>query len=453
MKKRYLAVLLAAAMMTCSGCSLSDVLSNINNVTDETDADDESDDEEENDEDENGIADPDDGGNEVVEEITVTNGPACVVTGLEDGYYYDNLTMSILCQQVFLYTPGYDALNATIEEINQYHYDDSIGYWSYDALDVLEAEQFGQNFADNGFGMAEWNYTVLMDVVRNDSQIFSLDVSTNSYVGGAHDYTLYVSYNVDAATGERLKLSDIVTDYDALYARVYEALSANYDPDMDFYEGWEETLHNKFYYESHFEDGMDKSWKAYEDGINLFFNGYELAPWAMGLVEVDLSYSENADIFKEEYFHTAGAVRAVNEMPANTQSEFAQTVIKDMANNLGVWNYDDCIAYMDKTGLEYEFCVPYESETSGDIWTDDPDNEFRAYFGFWPLDESLEVYSIETDALNTISYYNDDYCVIIGNNYNKGEKTYRLVDYADYETVSFNNLEDLWIYLSYCLNK
>lgn len=451
MKKKYLAVLLAAAMMVCSGCSVTDVLNNINSSNNEVDEDDEDEDIDEEDDNDDSEQDSTGEGENITDEVT--NGPACVVVGYNEGYYYEHLTMSVGCENVQILNPGFDLLQRAINDIYEFYYEDTLGYWNYDVLDDMGADEYGDEYSTDGFGQAEWNYNSCVSVVRNDSQLFSMEVATNSYLGGAHDYTDIMSYNIDPKTGEVLKLSDVVNDYDALYDIIHDLLTAEYDTDAEFYPEWETTLHDKVYYESYFSEGMDRNWTAYEDGITFYFNGYELAPWAAGLISVKMSLDNNSDMLKAEYFHKAGEVVHVYDAPDNGRTDFTKTVLRDMIDVLGEWNFIDCTAYLEEHNWEYECNIPYESETSGDIWVVDPDTGLRNHFGFWPLDENSGVYGIEYDALSDISYNISDYTVIIDNFYNTTETRYRLVDTRTYDVVWFNTQDDLWDYLGYLMNK
>ncbi len=137
-----------------------------------------------------------------------------------------------------------------------------------------------------------YEVTKSVSVRRADSNVLSFLSSVYSYTGGAHGNGGYQGYTFDVKTGEELLISDVVNDTE----RLYELIEENIDkdalyPDTDIAEvlrGYEEINYT-------FENG----------GITVYFNPYEIGPYASGLIKVYLSEEENPGLINEKYLEGA----------------------------------------------------------------------------------------------------------------------------------------------------
>lgn len=170
---------------------------------------------------------------------------------------------------------------------------------------------------------------------RVDPTIISFSGTIWNYTGGIHPNQVLISYNFDASSGEILTLEDILNHTDmteALYLKVMDGLSSKqYDglqADTSVYtDGYEQTVRN------HFTLGQADSacWYFTDTGMCFYFSPYEIAPYAVGSIEIEVPYADLHGILKEEYFpaeHTDADAFSINAaLGAQIDAEqFAQTI-------------------------------------------------------------------------------------------------------------------------------
>lgn len=460
MKKKYIAVLLAAAMIACSGCSLNLNLGGGETVDDGGDKDDDNDGQSNNvgqtnngSEENNGGStgnDGDDNGGTVADEYTVFEGPEYVVAYFEDQYggygEDDGAKLIVHADRLIIVNPNYPKLTDAVNYINAVTYENTIMSWDYSRyIDFggLDVYSRGMN----------WDEEALFNVSRNDSQVFTINQEYYSYLGGAHPYNSRSSYNIDTMTGDVLELKDVVTDYEKVYEYLMDylvVLNEGNATDIEYpneykdclYYGWEEIVDNAFHGEE-----CTVNWAATEDSIVIYFNGYDIAPWASGEIDVEIRMSEHPELFKEEYFHEAGKV---GKRPVSVDIHYTDVMdgmMKELEANMGVWNYDDCVAFVAGKTDDYSCHEPYESEDCGEVRLTDKETGCTMRLDFSPLDYNANVYSKETDALSGIYYYSDNASWLIYTQYDTKEVKYAYTDYYNYTRMMFRTAEDFWLYL------
>ena len=105
----------------------------------------------------------------------------------------------------------------------------------------------------------------------------------NSVTGAAHPANYQFSEQFDLATGERLTLSSFFTDPEAARTRILETLSGK-----DALSGYSaDTLSSEF---------KDEYFYLTEDGFVFYFQPDTVAPYAAGLLEFSIPYSELEDL-------------------------------------------------------------------------------------------------------------------------------------------------------------
>ncbi|MBQ6903639.1 MAG: DUF3298 domain-containing protein, partial [Lachnospiraceae bacterium] len=162
-------------------------------------------------------------------------------------------------------------------------------------------EWFSNMFYDN---MA-YSETVSLEVSRADDQVFSVIMSDDSYMGGAHPYLEYTGFTFDAQTGERLLLSEVVADSGALAGAAYaemmndsvlkqveDALVAAGEASLQ--EVTRDYLANEML-----------SFALTNEGMVLLFSDYMLGSYAAGSAQVSVPYRGNEDVFIAEYMESA----------------------------------------------------------------------------------------------------------------------------------------------------
>ena len=117
----------------------------------------------------------------------------------------------------------------------------------------------------------------------NTDEVISLPVSYYQYTGGAHGLTTKVSYNYDLKTGKELRLKDLFKegfDYKSIIdKKVREDIEKEKELYFDNGALFKGVNENQAYYLN-------------RDGIIVYFQQYEIAPYSSGIREFKIPYGE-----------------------------------------------------------------------------------------------------------------------------------------------------------------
>ena len=132
------------------------------------------------------------------------------------------------------------------------------------------------------------------DVKKNSDNILSILVKYYKFAGGAHGYYENVAYNIDTRNGKFLTLSDLFKE-DIDYKNVI-----NEEIRMQIEELIKSDEQNKGVYE--FKSIGDKQ-KFYiqDDNLVVYFDLYDIAPYAAGIPEFMINVNKIDHILKPEY--------------------------------------------------------------------------------------------------------------------------------------------------------
>ena len=220
---------------------------------------------------------------------------------LEEASENTDLPFSTRIQYVKVDESGYDALQKALDKDNADSLELAKEEYSYNALKnmVEENESAAVPFALES--------TVLKK--RADDKVVSYLRESYSQLGGAHPSTFFAGKNYDTKTGSELTLQDVVANYDDVYQYVLDELAKNEkQPENEncYFDGYEDTVKEMFYGNSDFESAVTDAnseetglypmpafsvqWYLGDDGLNILFNDYDIAPYAYGPSLVTIPY-------------------------------------------------------------------------------------------------------------------------------------------------------------------
>ena len=128
-------------------------------------------------------------------------------------------------------------------------------------------------------------------VLRADNVLFSFIETNENYYGGAHGMYSVAGYAFDVETGKNLSFTDIVVDEIKIRDLIAEKLDEEYG-DIFFDDIY--TLIDQY-------DFNSLCWSISYFDVTLYFNPYDLGPYASGSQQVVFPFSEYADLFDEKY--------------------------------------------------------------------------------------------------------------------------------------------------------
>lgn len=319
MKKKLLVGLISMGM-ACSllaGCSLPIDLSGLTQTGTE-DGNDEGNGEDTNNK-------PDSGDTETVVAIPVDGeGDEGEAEPDPDIIYFPNIQICENTQYVSEYKPEYGTVYYgaypvyTLDDASAIEYpklqkvlEELAISWNGTLVDQYNygVEEINNSIA-NGYYMGMY-FDVRKGIVRRaDSKVVSIVDFYEMYSGGMHPGYYYSGYNYDPKTGKEINIHDVITDIPGLNDAVSKALDEYY-----YYLSIDKDV-LAWYFEA---DNIESlNWTLDYNGVTVYFNPYDLAPFVAGAQSVTISVKEYPEIFDTSYFGNTDfdyAVRMINDVP------------------------------------------------------------------------------------------------------------------------------------------
>ncbi len=168
-----------------------------------------------------------------------------------------------------------------------------------------------ESYGDLGMGVS---ISDTLSVRRCDSRVLSVLETDDEFLGGAHGSVAYVGLNYDVQTGEKLELTDLVRDTEALLKILADKLCAEYPDIMFFAEDEEENkgLSREeallAYLQEYYKEYPDSfSFTVDHKGLTFYFSQYAIAAYAYGMQEVEIGFLEEPSIFTGRCTEAEGA--------------------------------------------------------------------------------------------------------------------------------------------------
>lgn len=120
------------------------------------------------------------------------------------------------------------------------------------------------------------------EVKLNNSKYLSILQSIYTYTGGAHGMTVRYSMTTDKQTGKAIELKDLFRSND--YINYLNKLALNQNKDIHLFQPVTLTGQENFY--------------LTDDSLVIYYQLYEVAPYAAGFIEYKFSYSDLAPVMK-----------------------------------------------------------------------------------------------------------------------------------------------------------
>ena len=148
---------------------------------------------------------------------------------------------------------------------------------------------------------------------RHDETVVSLISLSSLYSGGSHPNSVQTAYNLDIANRRILRLEDVIAENaaHALAKLVRDGVDSKFsfiDGGNGLFEDYGDTIDNSMQY-----GNMTPYWYLNDTGLVIFYNQYELGPYAAGIIKVELPYEALEGILLEE-FYPAGRDGAAGDL-------------------------------------------------------------------------------------------------------------------------------------------
>ena len=191
-----------------------------------------------------------------------------------------------------------------------------------------------------------YSYYDSSDVQRLDQRIVSVLTSHSQYSGGAHPSNFFQATNLDLGTKRELTLNDVIdiSKKDLLFSMILEQIDNKYWEygEGSFYPDYREIALDEL-------ENDPRFWYFSRTGMVFFFNPYELAPYAAGVIQIEIPYVNLYSILKDEYFPEApkgdGTLRLVGPSASQEvidvcEGESGQSVLVSSDQTISILKID-----------------------------------------------------------------------------------------------------------------
>ena len=177
-----------------------------------------------------------------------------------------------------------EKMRAVCEKFNK-EFDELYRDTSAEQLGEGAKKQYEATREENRQYFGGHTYDVSVKSSRIEGDLVEVTIGIYGFAGGAHGGSSRRGYHFDLQNGEFFKLADITDDYDGLALEIYNEIIRQIDESGetdDYFPGFWETI----------SDRDDYAFSLGDDSLTVFFGEYEIAPYAKGICEFEISYGE-----------------------------------------------------------------------------------------------------------------------------------------------------------------
>lgn len=151
------------------------------------------------------------------------------------------------------------------------------------ALDYADAK--GTEYVDVIVQECE---TYAVNRLWGNEQIQVLFCNSYSYTGGAHPNTYYAAYVVNLEDGSRISIDSVLSRYAISKEELAEYAAERFKEEVD--DGLDLHLEGEPLVNEIMRFMEETQWYLTENGVMLFANPYDIAPYAAGMIECEIPY-------------------------------------------------------------------------------------------------------------------------------------------------------------------
>ena len=239
---------------------------------------------------------------------------------------------------VNIYKPIIKMKDKVVEKKINKKIEDTINQYEKRILDLSEKDNEFNKV--NGLDIKQYILNINNTIHYNDDDILSMTLEVYTYMGGAHGSTMDIPFNFDVKTGNRGVLEDFLGNNENYNKIIIDNIRRAVDKNPDLY--FKDIL-NKY-------EVLPYNQKFYltKDGVVIFFDEYEVAPYAAGRVEFVIPYTEFPKGLKK--------VNIVNEIPV------VNSMLKEEAGLINKYLNYPLIKNMNNEEAENKINSFFESE-------------------------------------------------------------------------------------------
>lgn len=167
----------------------------------------------------------------------------------------------------------------------------------------------------------------------NQNNLLSIVLTDYQYAGGAHGLTVQSSYNFDLASGQDLKLSDLMKSNSGYISYINSVIRDEIDNRAATGELMELTPFETI--------TPDQPYYLSNEGLVIYFQQYEYFPYAAGIQEFTIKYTDLAPYLKSDYSFLVSGPQLLSASSVNNLAvgNIGRVILEGNATTGYSWHY------------------------------------------------------------------------------------------------------------------
>lgn len=163
---------------------------------------------------------------------------------------------------------------------------------------VSDYEKFAREFPQSP---AKWYIRREIEIIANNKHFITLQLSDESYLGGAHGMNIHLFANFNPSGGQRIALSELVAE--GKMQELEKVAESHFREENSIPKGQSLKEAGYFYME---EDStgspfhLTDNFAITRDGLLFYYNPYDIAPYSMGATLLKVPFTDISGMLKTE---------------------------------------------------------------------------------------------------------------------------------------------------------
>ena len=144
-------------------------------------------------------------------------------------------------------------------------------------------------FELRGFDDGYYSHDESITIERCSNGVLSILSNCYEYTMGAHGLTIITGYNYNITDGRNIFFDKLISDKSKLKQLIVNYLENEFKEEIN--DDYQETI------DSFLNGEYEMKFLVTDKGIDIIFNQYDIAAYAVGIITVPIDYVGNEDIF------------------------------------------------------------------------------------------------------------------------------------------------------------
>ncbi len=151
-------------------------------------------------------------------------------------------------------------------------------------------------FEFRGYDDGHYEHDESLNIERFNGGVLSILSNCYEYMMGAHGSTIITGYNYNWIDGKKIIFDELISDKTKLKELIVNYLENEFKEEIN--EDYKDTI------DSFLSGEYEMRFLVTDNGIDIIFNQYDIAAYAVGIITVPIDYVGNEDVFSNNLWLT-----------------------------------------------------------------------------------------------------------------------------------------------------